>query len=48
MAPGTSRGSPPGLTEIIHSAKPVLIPDHWRKGAQSTMPDNGLTSASGT
>jgi len=47
MAPSTSRGSPPGLTEI-HSVKPVLTPDHWRKGAQSTMPDNGLTSASGT
>jgi len=29
MAPGTSRGSPPALTEV-HSVKPVLIPDYSR------------------
>jgi len=29
MAPGTSRGLPPGLTEI-HLVKPVLIPDYSR------------------
>jgi len=44
MAPGTSRGLPPGLTEI-YSVKPGPIPD-YSQNSQTRF--YSLTSATGT